>query len=374
MKNIILTIIFLSSVSQKSIANEAVATALAASAATGALFALNEIQYQNWIKSDLEDWKDPETGTSIRLNNSCGFLIESRIYGNRRTNQVFFALSNKKSESIIIKPQNIKVIYSTGRERFAQFPFQIDDLEIKSGWWGRGIVSLPRKSDIKNADYIDIEIPYYKRNGEQSECIVRNRLLRNKNLPQSPNSYERSTYFDFAIMFGANTLSTGDTENIISTGDTATNIQWNIYFLPHMGLSFGVSIGSTGSKEENLVRSQSGREYVDTSISSGFFGLSGIREITEKRNLTWGAGVHFFSLDDNDAYKNDLDSDIVSGTSYYFSIGYEWVFSRVDYGFWMGDYSLGLNFTHFGVPSKKVGNLEIGGSYNPLYLSFRMGF
>ena len=339
-------------------------------AAAGALVALNETQYEMWLKSELEGWKDTETKSTSSLAESCNMIVEARITGNRRQNVILFAVTNKSDETILVRPTDVKVVYSSGVERLANFPFDVSPTEVKPNWWMRSIVMLPHKNEFKNVDYIDVVIPFSNESGVESDCKVKVRLNRNKEVPEEKSTYTRGVYLDFAYMFGTNLFSSESQKELDTSSMSSISFNFNFYFNNYLGLSIGM-LGSSYENNANTILESELNEKVDARFFSGYIGLLAKYEFKPKFILYYGGGYHSYSIKN---LERDVgpEREVVSGGSYYLTIGQEYVFSRVNSGFWTGDYSVGLHYYHINISDEKINNVKLKGSLNPIMLTFRM--
>lgn len=354
-------------------ANSDVAASMAATAALtgGAVYAINSIQYDNWLKAELEDWKDNNTGMTTVLTNKCDVNIEARILGTRRENAIFFSIGNNTKKNITIKPYKITAEYSSGRLRRFKSNIATKDINIDKDWVVSGIFHLEDKTEFKGIEWIDLTIPVLI--GEKNEaCNLKAKLKRNLKLEQSRDSFTRYLTLDLAFKFGPNISAGGDSEKFYQSQNNFS-IDFNMYFWKTHGIHVGINRGDVKNRNTDQFEQEiNASDNVDLSESFTMIGYAGHRQLSKKYTLFWNAGFGSYMLEnlnfDNDK-REFLDESILTP---YATLELDYAFFRRETGYWMGDWFIGGALFYRQIPSYDIGEVEMGGDVLSLLFSFRM--
>lgn len=342
---------------------------------TGSLIAVSHLQYQRWLQSELEDWKDPDAQTTTKLFSGCGLLLETRITGNHRNNVVFYGISNPNEQVVVIKPDQASVVFSSGRERTAKFPYGASPIEIKKNWWAKSVVVLPKKREFKAIDSIQINIPIFSQDGTKKVCELKGFIQRDPNIQELKSSFTRYTAFDMGLLFGSNLVSESSSNNIQEKDGFNFTMDINFYPWNEHGFGFSFYYADPSTVAIANIKNYLNDSKLNIYSNSTSFHYAGKSELIDRHNLLWKLGWGTYTIYYHEENQSSYDSkEFINGSLYVGGLGYEWVFSRVDYGYWMGDYSIGIHYNHLILEKKEKNNLNYGGHAGSFLGSFRMGF
>lgn len=354
---------------------EAASAALSAAVMGGGIHALSRAHYQNFLKSELEDWKDSATGMTTKLFNQCGVSFELRAMGNRRSNFIYFVIANETEKDLVLKPNEINAEYSSGRLRRLKTPFRTNDLEIKKNWVIRGIFNLYDKVEFKNLDSIDVKIPLYLGNASKEYCVLEGTLSRNKKVPQDPDTYIRSLTFDLALKYGPNIVSSGEAKGYYENKGVF-GLDIDMYFWRKHGIHLGFLRADMHQRNIDEFKEETESDDVKLSEFYTMVGYAGHHQHNSKWFSFWNLGLGNYSLENIAPVKDGNVKKVIeqSQTSYYatYELGYS--FFSEEQGIWNGDYLVGAALMYRMIPEFEVGDIEMSGSNVSLLFSFRMGY
>lgn len=339
----------------------AITSAFALTAQTGAILAMNEVMYQNWLNSELEDWKDQLTETTARLYSQCNVSYEVRILGNNRINVAYITMSNNSAQSITVKPSRIYLNFDSGKRRLPYYPIEVSDQEVKAGWKVSLLIPFPKKTDFKDEDGLTIEVPLFDESGAEKECKLLGKLERDTTKEQPVRSYTRASTFDFVIGAGVSLFPTGDNKNYFN--DKSSSFVMDLHLFPWVSHGFHAGFMRNDMKAANnqLIASNiPGRNEVEMSEFMFAFGYTYRHFFSERLSMNYMLSITANSIEDlkkNNPSEQELESEV--GFMHKFNLDYYWYTS--DYMPIQGDFGSGIYVMHRYLPKGNVGGVNYGG-------------
>lgn len=334
----------------------------------GAAKTMGHVTLQGLRAMELPDWQDSKTGVTSEMNAACGVALETRLLGNNRQNYIFLAVRNGSEEEKILRSEDIIFKFSNGRERRAL----LDDyqhVEIKSGWQYVFILPLPAKSDFKDQTSLNVSFPL---NTKNKTCSIEAKLLRNPEAPDRLQSYTRATTMDLVMHLGMaqlnddnSKLSTSKSTSIFGFDWDFTGINWGGYisyktiYLTQLNPTLSATESIPSGYQSNVSVGSIGVLYRVLHTESSYF----------IARFGYGGGSYIFRNGTNNS-----GSISYSASAMQFALGWRHYFARVDRGFWIGDYSWGVNLQNDYIYSTKMsGGSTVGGNIPSLTLSIGVG-
>ena len=355
-------------------ANEVLATA---GFVTGTIGVVSGFSYQvgraYWPK-ELEDWQNPQSGAAVDFADSCDLLAEVRLVRQSRYNSIFLAVQNHRDNSVILPLDEIQLQFSNGRERRVLLGTAQKQLEVRSRWYTMGALPLPRKKDFKGQEWLRVSIPVRNEKGEDI-CEITTEFRRNTEAPESEKSYSETSVFDVSLELGTSfrTGRLGDLTDSDSDGVFSVNLY--AFSSSHHGVYLGFDFEGYEDLLANSVANTSVANFSDPNLV-GFVSALGYvyrRTYKDRHSLYLSVAPSYYSLQFNES-GSSADSDTFGSWSFSSRISYDYKFSRVASGFWVGDWSAGITVSDHYVLPRHSDSLAIGGHSVGVLARLRLGY
>ncbi|WP_413557663.1 hypothetical protein [Bdellovibrio sp. HCB209] len=289
------------------------------------------------LPEELSDWEDPATMSTSRLSAQCGVLTEMKLVRTSRLNFLFLGIRNDGEQSITVRNDRVKGLFSNGRERYFLSPPGNSSLEIKPHWYAWGFIPFPRKTDFKDQDSLKVTVPVMN-GGKNCEMIAT--FNRDKNKEQDLNSYTEAPTVVVSMGVG---VGSGFTPVSADTFDNNLPVSLDFYFAgfakPTEGGYLQMSVtmlGDIKSSERYDSSIYKRANLIDMSIGKAWRSFYS-DTVSTYLNVGPSIGVVEALGQTN---SGDRDSKAVVGL--YASYTTDWRYARQYWGFLRGDYSLGL--------------------------------
>jgi len=152
-------IAFVISSSWPSFADVPTQAALTLAAALGSTVLVSGAAVEGLLPFELSDWKDDRTDSTTQLSQDCTTYSEVRVIGTSRKNFILLGLRNTSMETRYLKFGEIRIAFSTDRERNADLVSKGQDYEFKPNELVVGLIPMPEKSDFKKAEWLEVVVP-----------------------------------------------------------------------------------------------------------------------------------------------------------------------------------------------------------------------
>lgn len=364
-----LLISFLFSHHSSKASGEALGSAAAAIALSGTIYTINSIQYDEWLNSEVFDWKYDETDLTTSLSRECDMNLELRIHSHRRQSYIVYVLNNQSGKKVSIKANDILLKFSSGADRLVRSNFQISDQVLDQGWLSQGVISVPEKSELRDIAYLEIQIPTIQE-GSSTTCMVKGVLNKNKNRVPRYEDYSRLLTGEFSFGVGAEAFSESHLKTL-SNGEAFFNLNFNFYFLNNYGFQFGYigqDLGNNKDQDMKISRNLTGG--VSINQSQILLGLAA--NFLEGRMLskTFSTGL---MIEEISNFQEGKSTTLESKTGFYVHGLYNYIFYSSDYLPIRGDYMIGIGAYFKYIPTYNVGTVQFGGPAFLPYLNFSLG-
>lgn len=354
---------------QKVQANDAIGAAATTVILIGAAYTVAGLQYDEYMKNEMESWKYDETGLTTSLSRSCNLNMELRLHRMRRQSYIIFTIHNDQDTAISIKTADIYATYSNGAIRRFRSVNTINDIKVENNWTVKGYYPIAEKTELADLDYIDFTIPSVMADGKTS-CDIKGRLNRNRSIEPHYMDYNRLLQGQFSVFYGQNAF-TSQSLKTSSQNRGLFGLQFAGYVEKNYGVYFGYilqdlkstnnsAVKATRNIQENVVLGQ--RDFL---IGGAVNFLHG-----RKYSIDLNAGFMQTSIVNNETQ----DKEIESQNGVFINGAYNYIFYSSDYIPYRGDYMIGVGALARFTPKFTIGPAQFGGFAFSPYLSFNMGF
>lgn len=305
----------------------------------GGAVATNYQGYAGQLPEELEDWQDPATQSTSKLNKQCGLLTEFKLLRTGTLNYVFVGLRNESGSDVVLNLNDATIAFSNGKQR--TMLNQKDPLQIKNNWYSWGFLPIPRKSDFKGQASAKVELPILI-DGKKS-CVLSADFSRNQNAPEQKASYIEAPVRITSVGGGGITTTSGKLKEYADKNKSSLEVYLAGFREPESVYFLNVSVASFGEPKvhPDFDNTQSDRASF-TGISFG----KTWRIFSSQESIT-----HFFNIGPEiGTYQQvKVGSDIKSVGIFgvFASYTLDITYSRQYAGFWRGYFSVGVTpFVH----------------------------
>jgi hypothetical protein len=190
---------------------------------------------------ELEDWKDPRTGTTAYLFDECATLIELRLTTVGPWNYLWMKLENGGDAPIVVRPNLVKARIGEHPWRRLHSPQGYSHRSITPGWLTWFVFRFDDKQEFGGARTIDLELPLESDQGKR--CTVRARMVRPANVAEDPVSSVVHTKLGLWLAFGTGLAATGGLDRL-GGADFAFEIGFDFYPWLHHGFFLDLFVES----------------------------------------------------------------------------------------------------------------------------------
>ncbi len=352
-------------------ASDALGSALTAIALTGTVYTVNSFQYDEWLNTQINSWKNDQTNSTIALSHSSGINLELTLHKTRRFSYIMFNLSNQSGHDITIPLNDVELRFPNGKVRKIKSINNVADFKVDQSWIMRAFFPIPNKEELSDVDSIELVIPVRNEKGEEFSELKAT-LVKNKNIEPSFEEYNRLLTADFSFYYGVNTLTSSNLKDI-SQHQGVFGIAFNFFFYKQHGFGFMIQGQDLKKDMNHNLKTPLNKSYLDLHETNLQLGYSGHKLYGREFNLSWSGGVNFYSLISN-REQNQQGDDIREKTGVFANLEFHKILFSTDLNIMTGDYMFGGGLNLKYVPSFYIGSYKFGG-YNAIpFLSFKMGF
>ncbi|MFA6238109.1 MAG: hypothetical protein WC635_12320 [Bacteriovorax sp.] len=370
MKKLIITILFGLSLTNNSRASgDAAASALVSMALVGTIYSINSVQYDEWLKSEMESWKYDETDLTSSLSRGCDANLELRLHRNRRMSWIVLVVHNEKKEPIILNTDNMDVTFPNGAVRKMKSNHAVSDYKIDPGWTIQGVFPISEKAELANFKSMEVRLPFIDTTGK-SVCELKGVLNRNDKREVDYLDYNRLLTVEFSLFYGNNLLATN---SLKATSDKQGlfGILMNIYAYKNSGFTVGYL--RQDLKKDNELTVKTARNLSALSLSETNYLIGYAVNFLHGRQFstTFGLGLLGYTLEDT--HEQNIH-DMQNKTGEYINANFNYIYYSSDSFPYRGDYMVGLGFLFRNIPKFHIGNAVFGGASLAPYLDLNIGF
>lgn len=348
---------------------DAIASAAVAMALTGSIYSINSLQYDEWLKSEMESWKYDETDLTTSLSRTCDVNLELRLHRSRRMSYVIFVIRNQKNEAITISTNDIDITYSNGAVRKLKSNILVSDFRVDPGWTIQGAYPISEKADLASTDYIDVRIPMISADGK-TQCDLKGKLNKNKNRIADYSDYHRLLSAEFGFFYGNNLINSSSLKNS-SENQGLFGFIMNAYVYKNYGFTLGFLSQDLKKNNNSIVKSTKNiTGDFELSERDVMFGFATNFLFGRKYSISLNSGLLSYSL----INIRDQRSGIEDKIGIYFNSDFNYIFYSSDYLPFRGDYMVGMGLLAKVIPKYSIGTAEFGGSNLAPYLNFNFAF
>lgn len=320
------------------------------------------------VMTEMRDWKQPSTGSTVELAHECGLNTEWRLYNNNAYNLTVLIIQNPEDKSAQADVTHLRMKFDTGTDRLAVFPWPQMPVNVAPHAIAVAYPFFPSKDDFKNANRIEFELPV-KSDGKS--CTIHATITRPANVPRSQKSSNSTTSFEMSVGVGATLMSSNA---IRSLGGAKEMFDLSFYGYPgiHKGIFLTAMIQNMKSNSTYMAPA-TGSESLDPKLT-----LNSITLGYSYRKHLFNPDFHF-STDLGLGYAGFQYSSINSnhesadGLSALLKLNFTYRFSRVREGRWRGDYSVGTSAYDLWIPHTSIKGLNASGQIVGALIYFKMG-
>lgn len=292
---------------------------------------------QGRLPEEIKDWRDPMTQSTSRLSEQCGVLTEMKIVMTGRTNFLFLGIRNQGNEDLMVNLERAAAKFSSGRERYFLAPTGQKVQEVRKGWYSWGFLAFPRKSDFKDQSALDVVIPVSL--GKES-CELKGHFDRDVAQPAQESSYIEAPSSVISMGFGGVTSRLGRLDSVSEGGGSVFDLYKAGFAEPPSGWYLQMSLGGFADvKDPAAFENKNYKRLSSTDISVGkvwrFFNSDRLSSF-----LNIGPSIVSFAAQQEGGDSSKTDSR--GGMGLYTSYTLDWRYGREYFGYYRGDYSIGL--------------------------------
>ena len=325
--------------------------------------------YHSLLRMELKGWADKETGSTVKLESTCGIEGEFHLVGNHRQNSLLLGVNNSTSLHTIVKIKETRFIYNETRTRYPGFVTEAQDYKLDPGWWILSWIPFPSKDEFQEVDKIMVEVPLLLVE-ENKECVLRTTFSKKEKIKTEEFSY---TAFELAFDGGASLEQYGNIRRM-GRPDGLFGIEFNFFPHPHhgAGVIFNVEHDFENSKKSRIYRNFEKRE--NYSALASYVGLQYLYRhfFTSSFNFQYGIGIGHEGLDDTDENTPQTETNYLAFSQ---KLMLQWNFFKfhTPYGEMM-DLIAGAGIIHMYNPGARIDGEHLDGHRFGLLLRFGMGF
>lgn len=370
MKKIFISILLLAQLNvQKAQADDALGAAAATVILIGAAYTVAGLQFDEFLKQEMESWKYDETGLTSSLSRSCNLNLELRLNRNRRQSYVIFTIHNDQDKAITVKSSDIFATYSNGAIRKFRSVGTINDVKIEPNWTVKGYYPVAEKTELADIDYINFTIPTVGADGKTS-CEVKGRLDRNRNRVPDYIDYNRLLQAEFGFYYGNNLLASSS----LSSSSKRKDI-FGLQFAGYVYQNYGVyaALVSQDLRTQNNGAVKTAKNIsgaVDLKQNDYLFGFAANFLHKRSSSLSVSAGL----IDSTLVNTEDSGNEIEHKLGFFANLHINYIFYSSDYPPFRGDYMVGVGALGRFIPKYTIGSAQFGGASLAPYVTFNIGF
>lgn len=301
-----------------------------------------------WLEYELEDWKDPATGTTEVLGQGCGLNAKFRLLGTHRRNYLEIeARADAGENAIPFDPAKVELSVGAGPSRPSGYNRAAAAVELGAGDILFAAIPFADKNEFAGQNEIRARVPF-------GGCVVEAVFKRPAGQTELEASSRIWSRMQVSLELGSGVGKTGNLKNVASNGlqggMTVTRYPWI-----HHGVWLGLEFQSLGGP-------------------SGFgaaLGYSYRRFISARWSVHYDIGLGVYELSDasNNLQPQALNNAILIAQK----IGVDWVFGRLgEPVFLESDHAIGILFSDDWLPGASLaGNPASGQNFS---LQFRYLF
>jgi hypothetical protein len=350
--------------------SEALSSALTAVALTGTVYTVNSFQYDEWLNTQINSWKNEQTNSTIALSHSSGINLELTLHKTRRFSYIMFNLSNQTGYDITIPLNDVELRFPNGKVRKIKSINNVSDFKVDQSWIMRAFFPIPNKEDLKDVDSVELIVPVRGEKGEHYSEIKAT-LQKNKNTVPTFEEYNRLLTADFIFYYGVNSFTSSNLK-YISQFQGVFGIAFNFFFYNQHGLGFMIQGQDLKSDANQNLKGPLNKSNLDLHETNLQLGYSGHKLYGREFNLSWSGGLNFYSLINRE--QNQKSDEIKKKTGLYANVEFHKIIFSNDLNIMTGDYMIGGGINLKYIPNFNFGNYKLGGYSAIPFLSFKMGF
>ena len=325
--------------------------------------------YHSLLRMELKGWADKETGSTVKLESTCGVEGEFHLVGNHRQNSLLLGVNNSTSAHTIVKIKGTRFIYNDVRTRYPGFVTEAQDYKLDPGWWILSWIPFPSKDEFQEVDKVTVEVPLLI-GEENKECVLRTTFTKKERVISEEFSY---TAFEFVFDGGPSLEQYGNVRRM-GRPDGLFGIEFNFFPHPHhgAGLIFNAEHNFKDSKKSRIYRNfDKGEDY---SALASYVGLQYLYRhfFTSTLNLQYGIGLGHESFDDTDENTPETEASFLAFSQ---KLMFQWNFFKfhTPYGEMM-ELTTGAGVIHMYNPGARMDGEHLDGHRLGFLLRFGMGF
>ncbi len=292
---------------------------------------------QGRLPEELKDWQDPMTQSTSRLSEQCGVLTEMKIVRTGRTNFLFLGIRNQSNEDLAVNLERAAAKFSSGRERYFLSPTGQKAQEVRKGWYSWGFLAFPRKGDFKDQAALNVVIPVSL--GKES-CELKAHFARDVEQPSQESSYIEAPSLVLSMGVGGVASRLGRLDSVSDGGGGVFDLYMAGFAEPPSGWYLQMSLGGFGDvKEPAAFENKNYQRLSGADISVGkawrFFH-------SDRLSSYFNVGPSIVSFSAQQEGGDSSKTDSRGGPGLYTSYTLDWRYGREYFGYFRGDYSIGV--------------------------------
>lgn len=347
----------LSTAQARADASQVAAVAVGALAATAAM---NTTLYTGTFANELEEWKSSRIDSTVQLASGCDVGMETHLLGHQRGNIAYIALENSGKQAWVLKPNNIRFIFGSGKERLTDFGNLVDPVEFKENRHVLVFAEFPSKLDFENQNQITIEVPFYKTGNDATpSCVIKTTMIREAAQPRYKETITESTVISYTIEGGLSPIRMGDLGAISQNPQFAFNLIGYIYGSLFHGMFYGLTANNFGGKYSAMqaatgTLTNQNPDFYSFAVDLGY----SFRYPLGSRfflNADLGLALQDFLFENTASEAGTARKTSVWTAAVLMRLAVDWRFAQIRGGFWTGDYFAGLVLQDSWTPSVALG-------------------
>jgi len=235
---------------------EAQSTAVAAGVSAGvAASNAPEPGYRPLAASPLDDWVDPETGSTSRLASGCdGLTVELALSGAPGRNFLDVMISNDSGEPRAFAAHATTARFGSGRvRRLSGSRGEADgsDIVIDDGFWVHTVLAFPDKADFEGEDAMTVRLTF---TGARSPtCTLPVPIERDRRIGHDAATHVQRSGIELHFGAGPRFFASGGIERLGGSSGPIFDLDVQAFPWVYHGLGFAIALDSYDGDRASLV-------------------------------------------------------------------------------------------------------------------------